>query len=89
MITNVNENCIIDKRHKVIIGIMLVRRWKYVRRHQRLNSASLSMIVRIAIFSTYGFATLAFVTILYTADVGYLLFISMFTLTLLEHAQHF
>ena len=88
MITNVIYDCIIDKRHKVIIGIMLVRRWKYVRRHQRLNSASLSMIVRIAIFSTYGFATLAFVTILYTADVEYILILMTF-LTLLEHAQHF
>ncbi|EJC98875.1 uncharacterized protein FOMMEDRAFT_23277 [Fomitiporia mediterranea MF3/22] len=44
---------------EIIIGITLVRRWKAVRSSQRLNAASISMIVRIAIFSVYGFATLA------------------------------
>ncbi|KAL5501409.1 hypothetical protein ACEPAH_8669 [Sanghuangporus vaninii] len=43
---------------EIIIGVTLVRRWKAVRSSQRLTAASISMIIRIAIFSVYGFATL-------------------------------
>ncbi|KAI5120773.1 hypothetical protein M0805_004736 [Coniferiporia weirii] len=44
---------------EVMIGCTLVRQWKTIRRSSRMNAASLSMIVRIAVFSVYGFATLA------------------------------
>lgn len=42
-----------------MIGYTLVRRWRALRRTSRLNAATLSMIIRIAVFSVYGFATLA------------------------------
>ncbi|KAH8108711.1 hypothetical protein DFH11DRAFT_1069631 [Phellopilus nigrolimitatus] len=44
---------------EVIIGFTLVRHWRAVRNSRRLSAASLSMIARIAVFSVYGFATLA------------------------------
>lgn len=44
--------------HQVVIGVTLFRRWAVLRQFDAVNHSSLSMIIRIAVFSIYGFATL-------------------------------
>jgi len=43
---------------EVVIGVTLVKRWRALRQMRAVSSSNLSMIIRISVFSVYGFATL-------------------------------
>lgn len=44
----------------VHIAITIIPRWKVVRQTKAISRASLSMLVRICVFSIYGIITLAY-----------------------------
>lgn len=45
-----------------------MKRWRALRQMRAVSSSNLSMIIRISVFSVYGFATLGYVVV---AEVGF------------------